>query len=272
MQLGDTPARDYSAKLRLFNAFAATELQASITGLNLRDGMQVLDVGCGTGEALGWLSDCVAPGGAAFGVDLSAAHVRQAALRNPGVSVVQGDVLTMDPPGAPYDLIWSANTVNHFADPIDALRRFQSVLRPAGRIALGQSAFLPDMFLAWDARLEQATTQAIRRYYQDRYQVSDAALTGIRALVGILRSAGFAQVTAVTRVIERVSPLDALAYDYLFSVLFEDQIGEKLRPYLSERDFEALQRLRDPDSDEFALRRADFHFIQTFTLVVGTRE
>jgi cyclopropane fatty-acyl-phospholipid synthase-like methyltransferase len=51
-QLGDTTARNYSRKLKLFNAFAELELRRVIAGLALTPGMRILDAGCGTGEAL----------------------------------------------------------------------------------------------------------------------------------------------------------------------------------------------------------------------------
>ena len=37
--LGDTPSRDYSRKLQLFNAFAEPELRQLIESLNLRPGI-----------------------------------------------------------------------------------------------------------------------------------------------------------------------------------------------------------------------------------------
>src|SRR5271163_3378460 len=61
--LGDTAQRDYALKLRLFNAFAESELRQAIDSLALRPGMRVLDAGCGTGEALAWLMRGVAPNG-----------------------------------------------------------------------------------------------------------------------------------------------------------------------------------------------------------------
>src|SRR6202051_769062 len=76
--LGDTIARDYSCKLRLFNSFAEPELRRAIANLGLKDGMRVLDAGCGTGEALQWLNDAVAPHGTVVGIDLAAAHVQAA--------------------------------------------------------------------------------------------------------------------------------------------------------------------------------------------------
>jgi hypothetical protein len=38
---------------------------------------------------------------------------------------------------------------------------------------------------------------------------------------------------------------------------------------LSEEDYAELSRACDPEDGQFALRRPDFHFLQTFSLVVG---
>jgi len=72
--LGDTSARDYSRKLKLLNAYAETELRLAIASLKLMPGMRLLDAGCGTGEALGWLRAQVAPEDVVVGMDLTAAH------------------------------------------------------------------------------------------------------------------------------------------------------------------------------------------------------
>jgi hypothetical protein len=70
-------------------------------------------------------------------------------------------------------------------------------------------------------------------------------------------------------VIERVSPINSHDEAYMLRAIFQGTFGEKLRAYLSRDDFEELDALCDPGSSAFALHRPDFHFIQTFTLVVG---
>jgi SAM-dependent methyltransferase len=269
-RLGDTPARDYSSKLRLFNAFAERELRAAIATLALRRECSVLDAGCGTGEALGWLREAVGPRGVVVGVDVAAAHTAAARARiAPPTLVLQADITR--PPLTPrsFDLVWAVNTVNHLHDARAGLRVLTQLVRRGGHIALGQSALLPEMYFAWDARLERLTNEAVRQYYRDRYGLAERELTGVRALVGILLAAGLRNVSVRTFVIERMQPLSAADEAYLIQAIFRGTWGERLRPYLAAADYAELERLCDPHGADFALRRADFHFLQTFTLATG---
>jgi SAM-dependent methyltransferase len=268
--LGDTAARDYSRKLQLFNAFAEPELRRAIAGLGLKQGMRVLDAGCGTGEALRWLGDAVAPQGSVVGIDLAAAHVAAArAIVSDQVVVLQADVRR--PPLEPrnFDLIWSVNTINHLHEPLAGVRVLAGLLRPGGRIALGQSSLLPDMFFAWDSRLERLTNEAVRRYYRDRYRLSERDLANTRSIVGLLRRAALHNVTVQSFIIERVSLLNPADEAYLLEAIYRGTWGDRLRPYLSGEDYDELAALCDPEHPAFALRRPDFHFLQTFTMAVG---
>jgi SAM-dependent methyltransferase len=269
--LGDTPSRDYARKLQQFNAFAEPELRRLIGSVGLSPGMRVLDAGCGTGEALPWLLAQIKPSGTVVGFDLAAAHV-DAARRHAAaaIEVHQADLMSAPASPASIDFIWCVNTIHHLKDPLPAVNRLAALLRPRGRIALGQSSLLPDMYFAWDARLECAANEAVRRYYRQRYSLEERDLASVRALVGLLRRANLRDVTARTVVIERVSPVDAATRCYLLETIFRDTWGERLRPYLSDEDHAELSRVCDPQHSEFALRRPDFHFLQTFTLVTGS--
>jgi len=272
--LGDTAARDYSGKLRRFNAFAAPELRQAIASLALKPGMRVLDAGCGTGEALGWLAAEVAPEGTVVGIDLAGQHVKAARAVTPADSALVLQANLMEAPLAPasFDLIWSVNVINHLRSPLAGIHALTGLLRPGGRIALGQSSLLPDMYFAWDSRLERLVNEAVRQYYRDRYQLDERDLTAVRAIVGLLREAGLRDVRARTFMIERLAPVRPEDEDYLVEAIFRDTWGSRLQPYLSGSDYEELMRLCDPHHPDFALRRADFHFLQSFTLVVGEIE
>ena len=268
--LGDTPSRDYSSKLTLFNAFAEPELRRAISTLSLAPGMRVLDAGCGTGEALSWLHELIAPTGAVVGVDLSAAHLGAARRHlGPGVTILQADLVEAPLTPQSFDLVWCVNTIHHLRDPLHGIKRLASLVRPGGRIALGQSSFLPDMYFAWDARLERLTNEAVRSYYRERYGLDESDLTGVRAMLGLLHRAFSRDVSIRTIVIERTAPLGPSDRAYLLEAIFRQTWGERLRPYLSPADYAELSALCDPGHSQFALRRADFHFLQTFTLGVA---
>lgn len=268
--LGDTPDRDYSHKLRLFNSFAAPELRRALASLDLKPGMSVLDAGCGTGETLQWLLQAVGPSGKAVGIDLATAHVAAARARvSPEALVLQADVLEAPFPPKSFDAIWCANTINHLREPARGVQALTTLLRPGGRIALGQSALVPEMYFAWDSRLERLVNEAVRQYYRDRYGLSEFDLRSTRAIVGLLRQGRLRDVTARTFMIERCSPLDPPDEVYLCEAIFRDTWGERLRPYLSDEDFATLSRLCDNRDPQFALRRPDFHFLQSFTVAVG---
>lgn len=268
--LGDTTRRDYSRKLALFNSFAEPELRHVIAGLGLKPGMRILDAGCGTGAALGWLSQEVGPEGLVVGAELASAHIASARLSAANHLLLQADLAY--PPLRPgcLDLVWCVNSINHLHEPVAAIGQLAGLLRPGGRIVLGQSSLLPDMLFAWDARLERLTNEAVRRYYRDRYRLEERDLTAIRSLVGIARQANLQGISARTHPIERIHPLSGPDQAYLLGALFRDTWGERLRPYLSAEDYSTLVRLCDPNGPDFALRRPDFHFLQTFTVVVGS--
>jgi SAM-dependent methyltransferase len=268
--LGDTTVRDYARKLKLFNAFAAPELRRVIASLNLAPGMRILDAGCGTGDALGWLLEAVEPEGLVVGFDLAVAHTRAArASTYARAAVLQANLLKPPLACASFDLIWSVNTINHLRGPLLGVQALASLLRTGGRIAFGQSSLVPDMYFAWDARLERLTNEAVRQYYRERYGLDERGLADIRSLVGLLRRAKLHNVRVQTFMIERFAPLAAADETYLLEAIFRGTWGERLRPYLCGEDFDELARLCDPLHRQFALRRPDFHFLQSFTLAVG---
>jgi SAM-dependent methyltransferase len=268
--LGDNVDRDYSAKLSRFNTFAEPEIRALIRDLELKPGMRILDAGCGTGEALTWLASEVAPSGGVVGIDLAAAHVAVARSHaSPMIQIHQADLFDAPVEPASFDLVWCVNTINHLANPVDGVNHLGKLLRRGGRLALGQSSLLPDMYFAWDARLERVTNEAVRSYYRDRYHLEERDLTCVRAIVGVLHRANLRNIAARTIVIERLAQMDAATESYLKNAIFRDTWGEHLRPYLSSEDYAELSRLCNPQHPQFALRRPDFHFLQSFTLAVA---
>lgn len=273
--LGDSMQRAYSGKLALFNRFAEPELRQIVAGLGLRSGQCVLDAGSGVGLTTTWLAEQVAPNGLAIGLELATNHLQEARrlTGNTGLPIefVQGDITR--PPFAPetFDGIWCANTINHVRHPLEGVRALLALLRPNGLLVLGQSAFLPDMFFAWDARLEKEVMLACRAYFRKKYSLDERDTTGDRNLFGLLQRAGLRNLRVRTHVIERVAPLEEGDERYFVECVFKGYWDHRVRPYLTDEDWSELQRLCDPQSPDFCLRRPDFHHIQTFTVVTGRK-
>lgn len=269
--LGDTPKKAYTHKLDLFNRFAEPELRTIIANLDLNNGDTVLDAGCGTGLITGWLADVV-QNGTVVGIDLSTGHLQHAsALMRRGLYFLQTDMAHLSFNMPTFDLIWSSNAINHLRRPIDGIRHLVQHLQPGGRLVLGQSAFLPDMFFAWDARLEKEVMLACRQYYRDKYNLDERETTHVRNLFGWLKEAGLREATVTTVNIERTAPLTLDEETYFVEGVFNGYWGHRVKPYLSPDDWLTLSALCDPNSSEFALRRPDFHHIQTFTVAIGQR-
>ena len=136
-----------------------------------------------------------------------------------------------------------------------------TLTKPRGRVVLAQSSFLPDMYFAWDARLERVTNEAVRQYYRDRYGLTERDLTSVRSLVGWARAARLRDVYARTVLIERISPLRSADRAYVLEAIFRGTWGQRLQPYLSPADYAELRCLCDPDAAGSPGGAPDFHFL-----------
>ena len=263
--LADSPRRSYAGKLERFSRFIAPELRGVFAELGLAADARVLDVGCGVGVATRMVADLLGRQAQVVGLDLSMPHLH--AARGPGaVEFVQADASKLCFRDASFDLIWICNTINHLADPVQALSGMRSALRPGGRVVLAQSGFLPEMFFAWDAPLDDAVRRACHAYYRQRYGLDAGDTARLRGLVGLLQRAAMRLGRVRTVVIERVQPLADADRDYFEEAIFRDTWGERLQPYLSPNEWQALRHNIDLASAGYCLDREDFHHLQTLTV------
>lgn len=262
--LADAPDRSYAAKLDRFARFAAPEIQRILADFAPAKGAIALDLGCGTGLATGWIAEQVSPGGYVVGLDLSQPHLRAASAQGAG-ALVQADAGRLCFRDAAFDFIWSCNTLNHLAAPVEALRALGAALRAGGRIVLVQTGFLPEMFFAWDTHLDDAVRRACHAYYRERYSLAPDDTAGLRGLPRLVQAAGLRLGRVRTYVIERLQPLSAADRAYFEASIFAETWGQRLQPYLQPAEWSALQSQTDPGSADYCLSRADFHHLQTLT-------
>ena len=112
----------------------ADSLRRAVALAGTPPGAAVLDAGCGTGADLAALAAAV-PGARIVAVDTAPAFVARVWAAHPGVRAEVADMA--DPPGGPYDLIWSAGAVYNIGITA-ALRAWRAHLAPGGRVAFSQ--------------------------------------------------------------------------------------------------------------------------------------
>lgn len=97
-----------------------------------RQGLDLIDVGCGSG----WLCPMLAGYGRVTGTDLSDEVLERARLRNPQVTFLAGDFMTLDLPLGTYDVVTSLEVLAHVADQPAFVARVAALLRPGGLLML----------------------------------------------------------------------------------------------------------------------------------------
>lgn len=98
----------------------------------LAGGMQVVDVGCGTGLVAREALAIVGPQGAVLGVDPSPGMMGQAHLA--GATLVEGRAEAIPRPDAAFDFLSMGYALRHVDDVDAAFAEFRRVLRPGGRV------------------------------------------------------------------------------------------------------------------------------------------
>ena len=151
----------------------------------LKPGMAVLDVGCGTGAITRGMAELAGPSGMVVGIDPGESLVAQAREKHrevPGLAFVVADVYTYVP-GASFDVVASARTLQWLADPYDALQRMAGFLKPGGTLSVldynhekitwnplppPSMQLFYDAFLRWraDAGMQNDIADRLAGYYE----------------------------------------------------------------------------------------------------------
>jgi SAM-dependent methyltransferase len=144
---------------------------------------RVLDVGCGSGAAL----LAMARYGAwdVRGVELDPGAAAYARAR--GLNVVQGGLEDLRLEAGTFDLVRLGHVLEHFREPLAALRRARELLRPGG-VLFGETPNVE----CWDFRL-------LGRYWGALHFPRHITLFGDRSLRRALTASGFVAVRTAPR-------------------------------------------------------------------------
>lgn len=122
-----------------------------VAGTNLK----ILDVGCGTGDALKIFRDC---GHDAVGITLSDSEASRATVAGLSVLVANCDE-ELPFEEACFDVIFMNHVVEHLPDPVETLRKLSKYLKAEGRflIAVPNMAFIKPRIQFMLGRIPQDT-------------------------------------------------------------------------------------------------------------------
>lgn len=139
-------AQEYQ-RLREQAAMWRTATQALFDRIGLAPGMTCLDVGAGPGTVMRLMADRVGPEGQVTGIEIDNTLGQQALadLRAQGgaaFTMIAADVAELATvPGAPFDLVFCRLFLMHMQDPVAALEKMASWVKPGGVVAAQEFDF-----------------------------------------------------------------------------------------------------------------------------------
>ena len=136
--------------------------------LDVDEGQQVLDVGCGTGGAAQVFARRVGGAGKVVGLDNSATMIDEARRRTTALSLPLefrlGDAHRLPFPDNSFDRCYALRLMEVIDDPLGVIREMHRVLRPGGRIFLNG----PDVDMWTFDASDRQVTRSIVHYFCDQ--------------------------------------------------------------------------------------------------------
>lgn len=153
-------------RLALLSSLLDPMHRSHIEALGVQPGWRCLEVACGNGSISEWLAGRVSPGGHVAATDLDLRFISD--LRMPNLEVRQLNILEDPVEAGAYDLITARAVLHHLHDPLLAVERIVSALKPGGIFISVEPDMLPAtvaepelMRAFWQGWLKWAATMGI---------------------------------------------------------------------------------------------------------------
>ncbi len=122
-------------RLEILNEIYNPPTQCFMMGAGLRKGMNVLDLGCGTGIMTAWIAEQVGSEGSVLGIDMSEEQLA-IAKQNTGhlnnVSFKNMNAYDISNLPSQFDLIYTRFLLMHLQHPEKVITTFSKLLKPEG--------------------------------------------------------------------------------------------------------------------------------------------
>lgn len=113
--------------------------EAVVSFIDIKENISFLDVGCGTGKAVGQAAALARGKGLFYGVDLSARMIEKAQENFKGsdaVHFIRADVGSIPLDSGFFDAIICTNSFHHYLHPCGALKEIYRLLKRGGKLYL----------------------------------------------------------------------------------------------------------------------------------------
>jgi SAM-dependent methyltransferase len=266
-------------RLQQFDRVLEPTHREMVAWLKLAQGSRVLDAGCGGGGVTKLLAEAVGDGGQVTALDIEAALVestKHLLSETPYADRMRYEQASIDDlpfPDGIFDVVWCSRVIHHMRDMVAAVRQIRRVLKAGGRFAMREDSFLMHLF-PFDIGLgepgldERLNVARAWEFAQVRPSIEDSVPYPF-GWTQLLRDTGFANVTARSFVFEALSPFDDDLGDFVVRHWRRPLETEEVRAKLSAEDQAVLERLVDPQSEHYLLRRDDLHYVRVSTVYLG---
>jgi len=134
--MNKTIDRDHQTTNKIFDDRSLKADYATLVPI-LKKGLHVLDVGCGTGAISKDIAELVGPDGRVTGIDNTEKFIlsgKESYQTTTNLELVHADLFNYG--SGPFDLIVGARTLQWLNNPIDALRKLKTLLKPGGQLSI----------------------------------------------------------------------------------------------------------------------------------------
>jgi ubiquinone/menaquinone biosynthesis C-methylase UbiE len=138
----------------------------SLAKLQVKPDMNVLDVGCGTGDVSFMIASMVGPNGQVVGIDFNPFAINYCSEIAKGLNMDNArfyvaDAMKLDFDSASYDTTYSRFVLQHIKDPKKVLREMIRVTKPGGQVMIEDC----DLF-TWIVHPENNSVSALWHWYE----------------------------------------------------------------------------------------------------------
>ncbi|HXQ58855.1 MAG TPA: class I SAM-dependent methyltransferase, partial [Acidimicrobiales bacterium] len=122
-----------AARLETLQSLRDASTFRHIERLGVGSGWRCAELGAGAGSVAGWLADRVGDRGSVTAIDKDTSLLRELGTR-PHVTVVEGDLMTMDFGSTCFDFVHSRAVLMHLEDPDRVVEHLVPALRPGAMV------------------------------------------------------------------------------------------------------------------------------------------